>query len=208
MPWLIPLLGIYHNQITQNMFNYTQISSLKYYLQFLPITRSSPFPWITSCVALRFLGESTRLVQIPKLNHISSYEIVFISLQTVIFSTPTCIPPCNVILLLHPSRVNIYSPTIWSELGHLARLWNISKYDTSLRLRNACMWVLLSLSRLETMRSHHELNLTCWRGHALKNQDTLVNSLPTPDMWLNPSWATQPQARILPALSANQRTMS
>lgn len=27
----------------------------------------------------------------------------------------------------------------------------------------------------------------------IENQDTLVNSLPTPNMWLNPSWATQPQ---------------
>lgn len=155
---VIPLLGIYPNQIF--FFNIYKKNLIKVLLTILAMTRSSPSSWVTSCVALGFLGESARdfadsqiwphkfiwnCVSLVANNNVLHYSIL-------------------VILFLPPSEGEIYIFILWSVLGHMAcfSLCNINKYESILKNNwemLACEFCFLFLHFKPW--DHHELNLAC-----------------------------------------------
>ena len=167
-----------------------------------PLSHKLCGPWI-----------SARLLQIPKFDHTSIYGIALVYLPTIAFSILVCMPLCNAILLLCPSKIRSMNE-LWSGLGHLACfvLWNISKYDAS-PLKNAwemlaCEFCFLFL-HLKPW-DHHELNLE--RSCAEKAKPCWpIAHQPQIHEWVHPrpsSPSQSSQARILQDFSANLSIMS
>lgn len=198
---VIPLLGIYLNQITQNIFfkHWHKKSPLKYYLQCLPMTTSySPTHHESQVVWLGFLRDSPRdIFRFPNLTmHLYMKLWPFMCKEELLPFRDAC------------------PLAMWYCFSTLQEVKSIyPSFDLSLAMQLALANLTLANRMMETLQNDWEIlacklgflfqqvkpwdqpepNLACWKGPMLENRGTLANSLPMPDMGLSPSRTVQPQ---------------
>lgn len=191
------LLGLYPNQITQNILK--TVYTKKYIkVLFTILVHNWKLPPSHELQVVWALGLWRNLPGIFKDSQIWPYIYIwncvglFAKMVPIILSIPACMPLCPVILLPHPSRNRVSFFILWSGFSHMTcfGLQNINKYDASKKgLKNARTQIVFSLSALETMRPSGKWAQA--RAMMLKRKHTekprhYGQQPANPTMWLSP----------------------